>query len=420
MRVLRFALSATVALAALMVTASPASAQGCILLRQTSPMFGTTGSVDQEVGTWNLTFTGRNSTADDHWNGTVEQVQRKTDGTYVVNRQNSATMSIGYQWTPRLSVNVGVPFVEAAWGIPSPRTGGPAARANENARGLGDITSLARFSLFNPGKSTRTWNLQFGGGVKFPTGNDSATDVFPDGNGNNDLERHVDISVLPGDGGWGLIMDLQGYKGMGRFLTFGSGTWLMNPKNTGAPTRNTLITATPTNFNTVSDQFIFRAGTSVTVTKHIAASVAWRMEGVPRYDLIGLSEGFRRPGVTMYVEPGVTLTTGRHSVSFNIPIAYYRNRFPNPYTNSAGDSTFPTTVAIATYSTRLGKAASMNHGITDQPPRPALPSPGDGTQSELQQDQQGSQQAEQSGPQASQQAGTRPVQQQSAQQNQQK
>jgi hypothetical protein len=368
-------------------------------------MFGTTGAPDQEVGTWNITFTGRDSTADDHWNGTVEQVQRKTDGTYVVNRQNSITTTISYQWTPRVSVNVGIPFVEASWGIPSPRSGGPAARANENARGLGDITSLARFSIFNPGTTTRTWNLQVGGGLKFPTGNDGSTDVFPDGNGNNNLARYVDISVNPGDGGWGIITDLQGYKTMGRFLTFGSGTWLMNPKNTGAPTRGTLTTATPINFNTVSDQFIFRAGTSVTVTHLISASVAWRMEGVPRYDLIGVSEGFRRPGVTMYVEPGVTLTSGRHSVSFNIPIAYYRNRFPNPYTNAAGDSTFPTTVAIATYSARLGKAAALkNHGVTDQPPRGVLPG---GPQSQLQQDQQGSQQASEP-----------PAPQQSAQQNQ--
>ena len=373
MRVLRFALSATIALAYSMVTASPASAQGCILLRQTSPMFGTTGSPDQEVGSWNVTVTARNSTADHHWNGTVEQVQRQTDGTYVVNRQNSITTTIGYQWTPRVSVNVGIPFVEASWGIPSPRSGGPAARANENARGVGDITSLARFSIFNPGTTTRTWNLQVGGGLKFPTGKNVSTDVFPDGNGNNNLERYVDISVNPGDGGWGLIMDVQGYKGMGRVLAFGLGTRLMNPKNTGAPTRGTLVSATPTNFNTVSDQFIFRAGASVAITRRISASVAWRMEGVPRYDLIGLSQGFRRPGVEMYVEPGVTLTTGRHAVSLNLPFGYYRNRFRNPYTNSAGDSTFPAVVAIATYSTRLGKSATMNHGVTDQPPRGARP-----------------------------------------------
>ena len=373
MRIVSFALSAAAILAVLTGTVSPASAQGCILLRQTSPMFGTTGAPDQEVGTWNVTFTGRNSKADHHYNGTTRQIQRETEGTYVVNRQNSFTTTISYQWTRRLSVNVGIPFVEASWGIPSPRAGGPAARANENARGIGDITSLARVSLFNPG-TAHTWNLQVGGGVKFPTGDNAATDVFPDGSGNNNLRRYVDISVHPGDGGWGAIMDLQGFKSMGRFLTFGSGTWLLNPKNTGTFSRGTLASATTANVNTVSDQFVFRAGTSVTVRRNLAASIAWRIEGVPRYDLIGRSDGFRRPGVEMYWEPGLTFTSGRQAVSLNVPIGYYYNRFRNPYTGNPGDSTFPQVVAIATYSTRLGgKSASMSHGVTDQPKPRVLP-----------------------------------------------
>src|SRR6476620_1975349 len=105
MRVTRFALCAIGVLAVFMATASPASAQGCILLRQTSPLFGTTGSVDQEVGTWNVTFTGRTSTADHHYNGSVRQIQREIDKTYVVNRQHSMTATVTYQWSPRLSLN---------------------------------------------------------------------------------------------------------------------------------------------------------------------------------------------------------------------------------------------------------------------------------------------------------------------------
>jgi len=362
----RVAVLAGLCVSALLITASDALAQGCILLRQTSPMFGTTGTLDQEVGTWNLTITGRNSTADIHYNGTERQRQRETEQTYVVNRQNSITTTVSYQATPRVSLNVGIPFIEASWGIPSPRAGGPATRANENARGIGDITTLTRVSLLSP-STHRSWNVSLGGGVKFPTGNNESTDVFPDGNGNNNLERYVDISVNPGDGGWGLISDLQAYKMMGRFTAFGSGTWLLNPRNTGAPSRGTLATVTnPTSLNTVSDQFIFRAGTSVAVTRRISASLAWRMEGVPRYDLIGRSEGFRRPGVEMYWEPGITVMSGRHAISLNVPIGYYFNRFRNPNTATRGDSTFPEYVAIATYSMRLGRA-SKAPTVTDQP-----------------------------------------------------
>jgi hypothetical protein len=367
MRLRHCVLLSVIALGAVIVSEVPASAQGCILFRQTSPMFGTTGTLDQEVGTWALTFTGRSSTADIHYRGTERQRQRETEHTYVVNRQNSMTATIGYQLTPRISLNTGIPFVEASWGIPSPRTGGERARANENARGIGDITTLARVAVFAPSMH-RTWNVFVGGGVKLPTGNNEASDVFPDANGANNAARYVDISVHPGDGGWGGIFDVQGYKAMGRFMTFGSGTWLASPKNTGTASRGNLVTnTTPTNLNTVSDQFVFRAGTSFAVTRQIALSLAWRAEGVPRYDLFGRSDGFRRPGVTMYWEPGVTVSTGRHTVSFNLPVGYYFNRFPNPYTGNAGDSTFPEYVSIATYSVRLGR----NHsGIpaTDQPP----------------------------------------------------
>ena len=378
---------AVAALAAAFVTtvAADAFAQGCILLRQTSPLFGTTGSLDQEVGSWTITFSGRSSIADQHYRGEEYQAQRELEQTYVVNRQNSVTTTIGYQMTPRLSFVAGIPFVEASWGIPSPRAGGPDARANENARGFGDVTALARVALLNPSTTTRSWNIILGGGVKMPTGNNEATDIFPDGSGNNNVERYVDISVHPGDGGWGLIMDFQGYKQIGRVTAFGSSTWLANPKDTGTASRGNMVTSTtPSNVNTVSDQFVFRAGAAVPINSYITASLAWRAEGVPRYDLIGESHGFRRPGVEMYWEPGVTLSYGRHSVSFNMPVGYYFNRWSNPYTGNAGDSTFPEYVSIATYSVRLGGRSSAHKApmpASDQPDRPRTPEvirPGEG------------------------------------------
>jgi hypothetical protein len=375
---LRRTVLALAAVLGFIAATSDAFAQGCILFRQTSPMFGTTGSIDEEVGTWTITLTGRNSTADHHYNGTVRQIQRETEQTYVVNRQNSMTATIGYQLTPRISLNAGIPYVEASWGIPSPRAGGPATRANENAHGVGDITTLARVALLSP-SSGHSWNVLVGGGVKFPTGNNASTDMFPDGNGNNNSVRYVDISVNPGDGGWGMIWDLQGYKTMGRYTTFSSATYMVNARDTGAPTRGTLVTAATTNVNTVSDQFVARMGTSVGVTRHIAASIAWRVEGVPRYDLIGRSDGFRRPGVEMYWEPGVTVSAGRHAISFNVPIGYYYNRFTNPYTGARGDSTFPEYVAIGTYSMRFGGGshAAKTPGVSDQPATPrVMPAPG--------------------------------------------
>jgi hypothetical protein len=78
------------------------------------------------------------------------------------------------------------------------------------------------------------------------------------------------------------------------------------------------------------------------------------MEGLRRYDLFGDSHGWRRPGTAMFVEPGVSYANGRHAVSFNVPIGYYYNRRPNPYTGIAGDATFPRHIFISSYSVRLG------------------------------------------------------------------
>ena len=106
--------------------------------------------------------------------------------------------------------------------------------------------------------------------------------------------------------------------------------------------------------NSVPDQYMTRLGTSVGIWKGIAGAVAWRMEGLRRYDLFGASHGWRRPGTEMFIEPGVSYSKGGHTFSFNVPIGYYRNRRPNPYTGNAGDATFPRQIFLSSYSWRFG------------------------------------------------------------------
>src|SRR4029078_5304094 len=91
-------------------------------------------------------------------------------------------------------------------------------------------------------------------------------------------------------------------------------------------------TTADTAYNSVPDQFMARVGGAVPIGRSgIAASLAWRIEGMPRYDLIGESHGFRRPGVEMFLEPGFSYAKNGQVYSFQMPIGYYRNRFPNPY-----------------------------------------------------------------------------------------
>ena len=43
-------------------------------------------------------------------------------------------------------------------------------------------------------------------------------------------------------------------------------------------------------FNSVPDQYVVRAGVGAPVWRNIGASIAYRVEGVPRYDVVGRSD----------------------------------------------------------------------------------------------------------------------------------
>jgi len=126
--------------------------------------------------------------------------------------------------------------------------------------------------------------------------------------------------------------------------------------------------------NSVADQYLFRIGgaTIIPGTRHLSGSLAFRAEGLRRYDLFGRSDGFRRPGYELYLEPGFSYAYKGQSISFNVPIGLYRNRLPDPYTGAHGDATFPDYVFLGSYSVRFGKGTSPLKGPQQ---KPAVPSP---------------------------------------------
>jgi hypothetical protein len=333
-----------------------------VLIRQNGPVFGSSNPY-ANAGETQINVSTRNLNSTDHYSGDVEQVQRQTLGTYVVNEQHALDVTLSRALTERASMSVGVPFVAASWGIPSPIAPAPGPRANEDARGLGDISVTGRYWLL-PTARFITGNISAGVGVKMPTGNEGYRDTYPDRNGNNNQPRYVDQSVQPGDGGWGLILEFSGFKRLPGAQLFGSANYLVNPRDTNSTTSgsinrlppNTPPTGNPDRFyNSVPDQFMARLGGAVPIGQTgFAVSVAWRVEGMPRYDLIGASHGFRRPGVEMFVEPGFSYAKGSQMYSFQVPLAYYRNRFPDPYTGAPGDATFPNYIILASYGYRFG------------------------------------------------------------------
>jgi hypothetical protein len=325
-------------------------------------VFGSSNPYSQP-GETQITMSARNLRSTDHYNRDVEQLQRQTLGSYVLNIQHAFDVNVTRTITERFSVSVGVPFVAAQWGIPSPTTAGEGARANQHGNGLGDISAGGRFWVL-PTSRYKAGNVSVGAGLKMPTGNSAETDVFPNINGTNPKEKPVDQSVQPGDGGWGVLFEVQGFRRIPHGQIFGSIAYLANPRDhndttsigyniSAAPTPP--INADGTSYNSVPDQYLARVGGAFPMGKTgFVGSLAWHVEGLPRYDLIGESHGFRRPGVEMFIEPGLSYAKGRQIFSFSVPIAYYRNRFPNPYTGNAGDATFPNYIFLTSYGFRLG------------------------------------------------------------------
>lgn len=346
--------------AAAMAAAAPqVHAQGCILIRESAPVIGSPSATYLRPGEWELDVSMRNSTADRHYSRDVFQEQRTALGTNVINRQHLVLFNVNHAFTTRFSTAFSVPIVAASWSIPSPITP-PGPRATQHGRGLGDISAIGRYWLFDPITHGR-FNVAIGGGVKLPTGGARVTDTFPDITGTSPIEKAVDQSVQPGDGGWGGQLEVQGFSRFGRAFVFGSANYLANPRNVNE-TPSILVgigRPSPTqpmrNINSVPDQYIVRGGVGVPVWRRLGASMSVRVEGVPRYDVIGRSDGFRRPGREVFLEPGISYSQGRSSFQFNLPRGVYRYRAPDPYTGANGDATFPDWVMLGTYSYRFGK-----------------------------------------------------------------
>jgi hypothetical protein len=270
-----------------------------------------------------------------------------------------------------------IPFIDASWALPSPMAPTPGPRVPQSGQGFGDLTVTGRYWLLDPATHGRG-NIAVGAGLKAPTGRDDQTGFYPTLSGAWG-QKAIDQSVQPGDGGWGVVMDAQSYLRIRHGLVFGTVSYLANPKNTnGTPSIIAGLGLSGPAYgtrlvNSVADQYLVRVGGAMRIprTRHFSASLAFRAEGLRRYDLWGRSDGFRRPGYELYLEPGLSYSYKSQGFAFNVPVGLYRMRERDPYTGARGDATFPDYVFLGNYSIRFG--GPKHHQAT--PVRPTAPAP---------------------------------------------
>jgi hypothetical protein len=303
-----------------------------------------------EKGSWQLLTFYRGYQSEEHFRGREPFTGLDANGPR--NQQNLLTLNVAYAATTRLNFAVWVPLFANDFDVRrSPPGGGDRVWVPISASGLGDINLQGRYWVLDPnGRHGASHNIGLSLGVKLPTGkSDRSADYFG-------RQVPVDVSIQTGDGHWGLLGTLYAFQNVGSGTLFATGTYLSVPGDTTeVPTFfGSLRNPNNTTFNSAADQFSVQLGGSVTlIPKWLIPSLAYRIEGVPISDLFGASDGFRRPGVIGFVEPGLNFVFGQQLVGVTLAIRSYVNIKDSPTSTRVEDATVPQFMLTVGYSVRF-------------------------------------------------------------------
>ncbi len=319
------------------------NAQGCVAVRQ---MGGVTAinandNYNMSKGDFQVGANYRYFHSWRHFVGTDEQPQRqntgggigadgKDRGNAVNIYSHSLDLNFSYGISSRFQVNLTIPYVhnERSQVLRQTAPVKDTFRYSIFAKGLGDIRLGVNYWVFDPATSTKG-NLMIGAGVKLPTGKFDAVDQAPQSNGQIKYAI-VDQAIQPGDGGLGFSLELQAFRQIHNSIyAFANGYYLFNPRGSNSAAKSAPKAGLEGYEKFASpDQYFARAGflTAVGKAKKVALSLAGRWEGIPAYDAIGSSVGFRRPGYVVAIESGISYRTGQHSFSLFVPYNFIKNR----------------------------------------------------------------------------------------------
>lgn len=333
-----FALLASVAMLSL-----EANAQGCVAIR---PFGGCSGNASGAIlgkGQFQAGANYRYFQSFRHFKSDTEQKERLENHTEVINDAHSLDLGLSYGISHRLSVSANLPLIyydrsSLYEHYGNSKTANPEQkRFHTGAQGIGDLRLSGSYWLMDPAKSPNR-NLAVGLGIKLPTGDENVQDEFhrrksSDGT-DSVITKAVDQSIQLGDGGVGISLELQGYTQLfSRGALYINGFYMSNPRETNN-TVNRVLNANSTSvdsitaFHSVADQFVVRLGLNYGLLpkQGLAVGLGVRAEGIPAKDLVGGSEGFRRPGFIISVEPGIAIQRGNFIFTANVPYALYRKR----------------------------------------------------------------------------------------------
>lgn len=355
------------------VISSVVLGQGCVAVRHMSCSVGTGANSNSMMhpGQWQVSMGFRSLHSYKHYVGADYQPQREAAGTNVINDQQAFDLGVTYSVTDRFSVAFNLPLTFNSRSSLYEHYGNALSanplqkRFYTNSNGIGDARLTASYWVLDPLKHMKG-NFSLGLGIKLPTGNWNVQDEFhrrkSDGT-DYTITKAVDQSIQLGDGGVGINLEIQGYQQLfSRTSLYYNGFYMLNPRNVNsasnvAPDR--VVTDEMVRYMSSPDQYAGRVGLNYVVSAKagIGATLGARIEGVPAYDLMGGSDGFRRPGFIFSVEPGVSYSTTKNTFFVSVPVATQRNRIKSANDRLTpgkhGDAAFADYIISATVTHRF-------------------------------------------------------------------
>jgi len=312
-------------------------------VRYTSPSLGTKDNSYLSEHKWQLGIGYRWLEADNYFIGRDDRPDASLNREPIYVKVHTLELNATYAFTSRFSASLAVPFSFASGSLVQ----NDLLRHTWSANGIGDVSLVGTAWLFQP-LEHGYGNIALGLGVKAPTGSNSARDSFYVAPGQAKFVT-VDPSIQPGDGGWGIIVQMNAFQRVAnRLSVYGAGFYLANPRvhtdvKGGSPNPGSFGVAGPpitapgvNNFVSVPDEYSAHGGLAYALwpRKGLTMTLGGRIDGVPTNDLIGGGDVyFRRPGYVVYVEPGVSLnlaksplTRSGSSLTLSVPVAVSRNR----------------------------------------------------------------------------------------------
>lgn len=309
------------------------TAQGCVAIRSTGGAACMRPQSGADSSGWSLTINNRYFMSYKHFVGTEEQKQREEQGTNVINHTFSTDLflakNLGNRWTIAANLPI-IANTRSSLYEHGGNAAGASGRHNTHSFGAGDLRLAVYRWLLDPKKHDR-FNVQAGLGLKLPTGDYKVQDYFWKNDSTKTLGP-VDQSIQLGDGGTGFTGELNAFW----FFTHNMNVYanlyyLANPREQngvstargGAPSAAAISNGS--DVMSVPDQYMYRFGVSA-MYGNFNASLGLRKECVTVHDLIGGSNGFRRPGYVISVEPGAQYNVGKVNIYAYVPVAVVRNR----------------------------------------------------------------------------------------------